>query len=363
MEFGLFSLSARGQPVARDAWEEDLWEFQVAEELGFTEGWVAEHIGGLRPDALPAADLFICKAAALTKRMRFGPGVRPIPHYHPIHVATEAAVCDHLTGGRYMAGFGGARAAPGRDHFRQFGVNATSGDKRSMMHEAIDLILRCWTEHQPFDYKGKFWHGEGITVEPKPLQQPHMPVGLANSESLSTARLAGEKGFLPLHFYYDTAPQLSELSAAFVEGVLVSGRTPSRKDIRVCRFVHVSDSVQRAKDEVREGMEENIARMKRGPALAHVVRSLPEGGDVDDITFDYLVDSGIFLVGDPDAVYQRLVDFYHAMGGFGVLLFAVGNSVGTRQQRERSWQLFMEHVAPRVADLDPDAAQLASIAP
>ena len=48
----------------------------------------------------------ICKAAALTKQIRMGPGIRPVPFFHPLQLATDAAVCDHLTNGRYIAGFG-----------------------------------------------------------------------------------------------------------------------------------------------------------------------------------------------------------------------------------------------------------------
>lgn len=364
MEFGLFSLSARDLAIARDAWNEDLWEFQLAEELGFTEGWVAEHPGGIRPDALSSADQFICKVAALTSRMRFGPGVRPLPHYHPVHVATQAAVSDHLTDGRYMAGFGGARATPplaggvAYDHLRQLGIEASPSDKRAMMFEAIELIVKCWTEREPFDYHGRFWHGERIKIEPKPLQQPHMPVGIANSESPVTARFAGEHGFWPLHFYYDTGPQLAELSSAFEDGARAAGRLATRKDIRVCRFVHVADTDRLARDEARGVMEENLRRQKRGPALAHVVRSLPPGGSVDQVTFDYLVDSGIFLVGNPETVLRQTLDFYEAMQGFGVLLFAVGNSFGTRGQRERSWRMFMKEIAPALAALDPDRARV-----
>ncbi|MBV9119119.1 MAG: LLM class flavin-dependent oxidoreductase, partial [Chloroflexi bacterium] len=118
MEFGLFSLSHRELPAV-EAWKEDLWEIQLAEDLGFQEAWIAEHIGGEPANSLPSADQLICKAAALTTRMRFGPGVRPLPHYHPVHVATQAAVSDQLTEGRYMAGFGGARGAarPGGGRF------------------------------------------------------------------------------------------------------------------------------------------------------------------------------------------------------------------------------------------------------
>ena len=73
------------------------------------EAWISEH-GSLMtfnaPDQMPCADLLICKALSLTKQIKMGPGIRPLPFFHPLQVATDCAVCDHLSDGRYMAGFG-----------------------------------------------------------------------------------------------------------------------------------------------------------------------------------------------------------------------------------------------------------------
>jgi len=233
----------------------------------------------------------------------------------------------------------------------QLGIEVTPVQKRAMMFEAIDLILKCWTAAEPFDYEGQFWHGKRIAVEPKPLQKPHMPVGLANSESIETARYAGEQGFLPLHYYYDTAARLKELGVAFEQGAQAAGKDPSRSAIRVARFVHVGESDESARDEVRVAWQENLKWAKDGPAIAHVVRGLPEGGTVDDVTFDYLVDAGIFFVGSPDTVRRQATRFYQDMAGFGVLLFAVGYTFATRAQRERSWRMFMREVAPELRKL------------
>src|SRR5438105_3888502 len=171
MEFGIFSNGERLNSLAARSYDEDLYEIRLADRLGFTEAWISEHLRGThggRPDALSAADLFISKAAALTKRIRLGPGVRPIALFHPIQVALEAAVCDHLTHGRYMFGFG--VGAPD-DGMSQRGLgDDSSALRRARMHEAIDLILRCWSEPAPFDYDGEFWQGRGINVVPKPYQ-------------------------------------------------------------------------------------------------------------------------------------------------------------------------------------------------
>src|SRR5436189_4130428 len=103
MEFGLLSLDERPNRVLADAWEEDLQEIVEADRLGFSEAWITEHFGPYRSNMLPLADLFIAKIAGLTKQIRLGPGIRALPLFHPVQVATGAAVCDHLSGGRYMA--------------------------------------------------------------------------------------------------------------------------------------------------------------------------------------------------------------------------------------------------------------------
>src|SRR5262249_28955844 len=109
MRFGLFSNGNRLNQIAKQSYDADLAEIVLADKLGMEEAWISEHgtlVGFQAPDQLPSADLFICKAAALTKRIKMGPGIRALPYYHPLQVATDIAVCDHLTDGRYMAGFG-----------------------------------------------------------------------------------------------------------------------------------------------------------------------------------------------------------------------------------------------------------------
>ena len=82
MRFGLFSNGQRRNAVARTSYEEDLQEIILADALGIDEAWISEHgvfVSYHAPDQLPSADPFICKAAALTKRIKMGPGIRALP--------------------------------------------------------------------------------------------------------------------------------------------------------------------------------------------------------------------------------------------------------------------------------------------
>ena len=79
---------------------------------------------------------------------------------------------------------------------------------------------------------------------------------------------------------------------------------------------------------------------------------LPASGSVDDVNFDQLVADGMFVVGDPETVYQQLRDLHEQCGGFGRLLLVMGKDWGTLDNRIRSMRLFKEQVWPRLAELD-----------
>lgn len=361
MEFGLFSNGERHNPIAADTYDEDLWEIVIGDRLGFQEAWVSEHVAdtsGSRADAVSVADPFIVKASALTKQIRLAPGVRPIAYYHPVQVAMEAAICDQLTRGRYMFGFGvGGRGSA----MRMRGIPDHSDPvRRARMHEAIDLIIKCWTATEPFDYEGAFWSGESIATFPKPYQKPHMPVGVANARSMGTAELAGKHGFFPLCSQFDSAQHIHDLGDAYVAAGETVDRRAARSAIRAARFCWVTDSVKKAKEELRPTMTPWI-EWEKNAFPDRFARCIPPGGTLADVTLDRLVDLGFYFVGDADRVEQLIRHHYDESGGFGVLLLIVGRDYGTRRQRLRSMRRFMEEVPPRLRDLNPDApGQLAA---
>jgi limonene 1,2-monooxygenase len=353
MDFGLFSNGQRHNAVAALTYEEDLHEIVLADELGFREAWISEHGGGNRPDQLPAADLLICVAATRTQQIQLGPGIRPLPYNHPLQVAAEAAVCDHLTGGRYLFGFG-TGTLPQLAMQR----NVDRAEARTMSEEAIDLILRAWTAPEPFDHDGRYWQGKNINIAPRPLQQPHMPVGVACFHTRATAEMAGRRGFLPLISQYSSVRFVREMAEAFVRGAAAAGRTPRRNEFRVCRYVYVADSQEQAKAELRESVNRGVV-YNRG--LGQFDEFLAPGDVREQIDFDYLVDHEAFYVGDPDHVTRCVQDLYAAVGGFGELMLLVGKDWGTREQRDRSMRLFAEHVMPRLAPLDADTTQASPV--
>ncbi len=260
MKFGLFSNGERGNLIARTTYEEDLAEVVHADTLGMSEAWISEHgtlLSWSLPDTMPSADLFICKAAALTKNIRMGPGIRPLPFFHPVQVATDVAVCDHLTGGRYLAGFGlGIGTGNGQR-------GELPGDRRVMMNEAIDLILKCWSSPEPFDWDGDIWQGKNWHIIPRPLTQPRPEVGIACSRSEGTLAMAAEKGFLPLMSWNPSTDQIKQMIEMYMDGGN-DAMPPRRSRARVARVVYVAESDEQAYKDL-ENVDIGIPLRTRAP--------------------------------------------------------------------------------------------------
>lgn len=346
MKLGIFSNGQRHNQRAADSYEQDLREVIAADELGFDEAWISEHIGVHRIDTQPAPELFIAAAAQRTTHIKMGVGVRVLPLYHPVNVATSATACDHLTGGRYLFGFG--PGAAGDLQTRQRGIPGS--ERHGRMKESMDLIIRCWTETEPFDHDGEFFHGRDINVLPKPLQQPYMPICLA-STTPSAVEWAGRCGFGLLTSQYESPSSLVDLAAHFARGRAEAGHPARRDQLTVTRQVYVSESTRHARAELRAtaGQDMDDIRTHFGFLFSHY---LPASGSLDDVSFDQLADDGMFIVGDPETVYQQLRAVYEQCGGFGHLLLVMGKDWATPERRIRSMRLFKEQVWPRLVQLE-----------
>jgi alkanesulfonate monooxygenase SsuD/methylene tetrahydromethanopterin reductase-like flavin-dependent oxidoreductase (luciferase family) len=345
MDLGIFSNGQRHNQVAADSYDEDMFEIIAADRLGYREVWVSEHIGLHRIDTQPAPELFICAAAARTEQIKLGVAVRVLSLYHPIDVATQASTCDHITRGRYKFGFG--PGAKGDVQLRQRGF--TADDRYPRMYEALDLVLKCWTSTEPFDYEGQFYRGKDINVLPKPYTKPHPPLAMA-STSPPNIRLAGERGYQFFMSQYENAHTMRPMVESYVDAAIAAGHTSPVEQIGLARNIYVSDSVKQAKAELRETASLDIEDIRTHfPFLLE--HYLPSSGNLEDVSFDQLVEDGLFIVGDPDTVYKQVKALYDASGGFGLLMVIMGKDWGTREHRVRSLQLLKEEVGPRLAAL------------
>ena len=180
-----FGLGTRSQTHDRDRF---VALVDGLEERGVDSLWFSDRISGAAPDPVVA----MATAAARTERMKFGMSVMVLAGRNPEVVAKQRARLDRLSGGRLLPAFGlGARDAV--EH-QAFGVRRE--ERAGIFDEALGLVRRFWSG-EPVDHHGEHFDVEGVTVLPRPLQDP-IDVwlgGIAPSELRRVGRLGD--GWLP----------------------------------------------------------------------------------------------------------------------------------------------------------------------
>ena len=219
-------------------YSETLEQIQAAEELGFDSVWMSEHHGA-DDGYLPSTLLMAGVAAAHTKRITIGVRLLLLPLHHPVRVAEDAAVVDVLSNGRLILG---AAVGYRPEEFPAFGVNRRY--RPSLMDEGLEIIRRCWSEER-FDYHGRRWNLEGVSVVPKPVQQPGPPIWLGGSRGGAIERIArSADGY---HFVGNR-----EVYDSYARAMVAHDRDPRSIPVYDSRDFWVGEDAERAWEEARE---------------------------------------------------------------------------------------------------------------
>src|SRR5262245_54959578 len=187
MEFGLFMMPLH--PPHRgfaDAYDRDIDQIILADQLGFREAWVGEHLTE-RWENAPAPDLLIAQALALTRNIRLGTGVTLLALHDPVYLAHRVAMLDHMARGRFQWGIGGG-AIPTDLALRGLDP-AKPADVRARSAEVLEVVLKLWESNGPVTHRGRFFDIETPSFDPvkarghymKPYQRPHPPIAIAAS--------------------------------------------------------------------------------------------------------------------------------------------------------------------------------------
>jgi probable F420-dependent oxidoreductase len=144
-----------------------------AEHLGFESALLIDHLlvaqPAYRTTWLEPVSL-LSALSGVTRTMRLGTLVLVLPFRDPVAFAKEWATLDVLSGGRTILGVGvgwheGEFAAL-RIPFRERGRR---------MNEMLESITALWAGDD-VTYEGQFYRFSNLTIEPKPVQQPHPPI-------------------------------------------------------------------------------------------------------------------------------------------------------------------------------------------
>jgi alkanesulfonate monooxygenase SsuD/methylene tetrahydromethanopterin reductase-like flavin-dependent oxidoreductase (luciferase family) len=121
---------------------------------------------------------------------------------------------------RRPAQFGVGRSA---SEYGNFKIDFASRDTR--FHEALDIILGLWTT-EDFTYHGHYYQVDGLTIAPRPLQQPHPPVHLAVSRTAASVDVAVGRDLPILTSFFTPQDETLGLIRLYGERCAATGRRP-----------------------------------------------------------------------------------------------------------------------------------------
>ncbi|MAB13505.1 LLM class flavin-dependent oxidoreductase [Parvibaculum sp.] len=202
MRFGVFYELQLPRP-----WEEGdehrlfheaLEQVVLADKLGYDHAWEVEHHFLEEYSHSSAPEVFLAAAAARTKNIRIGHGIRQvIPNYnHPARTAEALATLDIMSNGRVEFGFG-----EGATRLELGGFNIPAKEKRAIAIEAAEQIANMMTMTPYPGFEGQYFSMPCRNVIPKPMQNPHPPMWMACTNR-DTIRVAASLGVGALAFSF-----------------------------------------------------------------------------------------------------------------------------------------------------------------
>ncbi len=173
---------ASGEAVAQAA--------RHAEELGFADVWVSDHIVHPAEQTYPSPFLLdpfatLSWAAAVTERVRLGTSVLVVPQHNPVWLANHLATVDVMSGGRLLIG-----AGVGWSQREYETLGQRFDDRGQRMDEILDLVRVAWRD-DPASFDGEHYRFSDIRFLPKPERD--IPIWIGGGVEASFRR-AVEKG-------------------------------------------------------------------------------------------------------------------------------------------------------------------------
>jgi limonene 1,2-monooxygenase len=324
------------------ALERDLELLQWLDTLGYDEAWIGEHhSAGWETIASP--EIFIATAAERTRHIKLGTGVISLPYHHPLMVANRMVLLDHLTRGRVMLGVG-----PGALVSDAYTLGIEPTRQREMMDEALDIIVRLFTETEPLTYVSDWFELHDAVLHLRPYQRPYMPLAVAATQSPAGMISAGKQGaaILSISVYTGVSGpvDLKKQWQIAAETAAQHGKTVSRDEWRLVVPMYLAESREEAFREARLGAG-RFQREYFGDTLGNdVPRDIPM-----ETTIERMADTGAWIVGTPEDAIAAIERLDEVSGGYGGLLL-LAHEWAARERTLKSYELLARYVMPRFQD-------------
>jgi alkanesulfonate monooxygenase SsuD/methylene tetrahydromethanopterin reductase-like flavin-dependent oxidoreductase (luciferase family) len=328
--------------------------FRRADELGYDGIALAEH-HYTKIGTAPSPNLIAAAVATHTDNVKIAILGDCLPlHSHPVRLAEELAMIDVLSNGRLVAGFirGGGR------EYHAYGIDIANG--RSMFQEAWDLIVKAWTDPEPFAWHGEHFNYDVVSILPRPIQQPHPPVVAAANTAESIEWAAQHHA--PLFMGFASEQQIVEGFAYYRRYAEEHcGWNPTADDMGIIGPVYVSTSDASARDEAEAHVMVHYDELsnlytgdlrqfteRRLSERSYAYRSETSEAPQRQQSADYAtLARQRYYIGSPETVTRRILERKEKLG---VGIFAGVTPFGSMEppQAMKSIELFAREVLPNL---------------
>lgn len=357
MELGIFLMPLHSpKRNVTDTLKEDREAIILADRLGFKEAFVGEHLTDAA-ETVTSSMTFLASLLSDTRQIRLGTGTLNMPNSHPVAVAAQVAMLDHLLEGRFIMGISPGGLMSDAEVFGNL-----DQDRNSMFVECIDTVLKIWDSEPPYDIHGKYWNvsvgrtmipeiGQGFIM--KPYQRPHpLIVGTVVAPYSKGVTEMAKRDWQPISANFLLPQWVKTHWDKYVEGRDAVGKQALPSEWRVAKSIFVADDDKIAKRYAYEAggpyhfyFSQLIRKLVTAGGRGNLFKadqSLP-----DSVVTPETVTRDLVIAGSVDSVVDQLLAFREQVGDFGKLLYA-GHDWLDPELGRRSMQLMAEQVMPRL---------------
>jgi alkanesulfonate monooxygenase SsuD/methylene tetrahydromethanopterin reductase-like flavin-dependent oxidoreductase (luciferase family) len=359
MKLGMFMMPVH--PLHRNPTEtlkEDREAVILADKLGYHDAFIGEHLTD-QAENITNSLLFLATLIHATKNIKLASGTCNLSQIHPVIVAANAAMFDHLAEGRFILG-----VSPGALVSDAEAIGILEEDRNKMFAEAIDVILAIWQGQPPYDieFPGNRFRvttrktmdlAYGVGVMPKPYQKPRPEiVGTVVAPFSKGVVAMGERDFHPLSANFLLPHWLKTHWDNYAEGKKKAGIKPDPSEWRVARTVFVADDDKVAASYGRHDQASPYRfyykqlQTKLTKAKRHAVFKERLDQPDEEITYEFVLDR-LCIYGTVNKVVDQILALREQVGDFGELVYASMDWVD-RKLGQRSMELMATEVMPRV---------------
>ena len=316
---------------------------RFVEKLGFDWISLSEHHYSPRilTPSPPLSAAFLASQVDTIKIALLGPIV---PVSNPIRVAEELAMLDTMRPGRFV--FGLLRGTT--NEYLSYDLNPKEARERT--DEGMELILKAWSEPQPFGWQGRYFKYRTVSIWPRPQTQPY-PTTYALGVSAEAADFAARHR-VGLGVSYGTVALMAQATGYYRQRCAEYGWEPGPDDI-IWRANMILAETDEAADAALARRSANsqapfpISQGLRNALIEQDKRNV--GGERRPANVGGVLP--ISFCGGPDRIVEQIRQAREEIGA-GVLDLSLADpgTVGTDAMME-SLDLFGRKVLPRIREI------------